>query len=817
MGGVAPPVGYNLWRVGAHYSAQSFTVPQGLPPFLPCNTCVNVNTPAIPSQPAAIPGAPNSPFLHVSYNEANSISQGCTPPPSPTASFLAADGQCYQSQIYFAKYSAPGGISIPAGTNPVQLSFFWLCVGGAQSFGEVLYSTTGPTGPWFGLTSSVTSTAQLRNRSTWQADTITLPIARPSNLWIAFRFVNNNTTAASDPPLAVDAVRVFERVVASPVLTLDNATPNPVCAGSTLTVTYTAQNFPPGTVYTAQLLDGANNIVASASGASPIALAIPATTPSGTYTLRVQANTNPVTNSNTLPITVVNVQSLSCSANPNPTQPGTAVTLTLNGTNLPAGPFNIQMNPGDGSPVQSQNGVAALPHSFNHTYAAAGTYTVTFTITHPASGCTGTCQVPVTVQPPTGNTIDLVSVNPASVCAGGNVTVTFTPSGTFNAGNLFRVQLSDGSGSFATPQNIGVGAASPIVATVPAATPSGTYKVRVVSTSPVVISDTADLTVVNLSGLTCGYNPTPALAGTPTSLTLAGNGLPGGVFNILLDANGDGTPDYTQNGVTLPHAINHTYPASGTYTATFTVTHVASGCTGTCNVSVQVQGQGLSALTLSPSVLCAGETFSVSYTSSGVTFNPGNTFTVEVRDGGGNVVFSCPTPGTSVSGSLSCTVPAGTPPGTYTVQVSSSDPVYSSGTLSLTVSAPPVADFAPDANLRFCLGTPIAFTDRSQNAVSVRWDFGDGATSTDRNPTHTYTAPGSYTVTLTAQVSSTCTDQLQRTVEILPLPTAAFTAQPPSLLLPEQNTLTLTNTSSGAATYQWDFGNGQTSTAPNPT
>ncbi|MCX7607269.1 MAG: gliding motility-associated C-terminal domain-containing protein, partial [Bacteroidia bacterium] len=71
--------------------------------------------------------------------------------------------------------------------------------------------------------------------------------------------------------------------------------------------------------------------------------------------------------------------------------------------------------------------------------------------------------------------------------------------------------------------------------------------------------------------------------------------------------------------------------------------------------------------------------------------------------------------------------------------------------------------------------------------------------------------------TLTAQVSSTCTDQLQRTVEILPLPTAAFTAQPPSLLLPEQNTLTLTNTSSGAATYQWDFGNGQTSTAPNPT
>jgi hypothetical protein len=63
---------------------------------------------------------------------------------------------------------------------------------------------------------------------------------------------------------------------------------------------------------------------------------------------------------------------------------------------------------------------------------------------------------------------------------------------------------------------------------------------------------------------------------------------------------------------------------------------------------------------------------------------------------------------------------------------------------------PPVASFTAGAN-----GTSVAFSDTSQagpgdSPIAARtWDFGDGTTSTDQNPTHAYAVPGTYTVTLT--------------------------------------------------------------------
>ena len=75
-------------------------------------------------------------------------------------------------------------------------------------------------------------------------------------------------------------------------------------------------------------------------------------------------------------------------------------------------------------------------------------------------------------------------------CTGANVNVPYTATGIFNPGNIFTAQLSNASGSFATPVNIGTLAniaSGTINATIPAGSSGGTgYRIRVVSNNPSV-------------------------------------------------------------------------------------------------------------------------------------------------------------------------------------------------------------------------------------------------------------------------------------------------------------------------------------------
>lgn len=58
------------------------------------------------------------------------------------------------------------------------------------------------------------------------------------------------------------------------------------------------------------------------------------------------------------------------------------------------------------------------------------------------------------------------------------------------------------------------------------------------------------------------------------------------------------------------------------------------------------------------------------------------------------------------------------------------------------------ADFSADITSSCTIPTEVSFTNLSNNGDSYSWDFGDGNTSTSTNPTHSYAANGSYTVTL---------------------------------------------------------------------
>lgn len=114
--------------------------------------------------------------------------------------------------------------------------------------------------------------------------------------------------------------------------------------------------------------------------------------------------------------------------------------------------------------------------------------------------------------------------------------------------------------------------------------------------------------------------------------------------------------------------------------------------------------------------------------------------------------------------------------------------------------------------------TVVHLTNHSTGTVepAFLWDFGDGITSTLAHPTHTYTAPGTYTVTLIAY-GECAPDVATATLLVRSLPeeppVAAFSTGP---LCPGE-VVTFTNESSGAIWWHWAFGDGGTSTHYSPT
>jgi len=103
-----------------------------------------------------------------------------------------------------------------------------------------------------------------------------------------------------------------------------------------------------------------------------------------------------------------------------------------------------------------------------------------------------------------------------------------------------------------------------------------------------------------------------------------------------------------------------------------------------------------------------------------------------------------------------------------------------------------------------CTNTSLA--DRS-----FQWNFGDGNTATDINPTHLYSTAGTYTITLIANDPGTCnlTDTTRQTITVANNPTANFSFAPAQ---PIENTpTTFTNqSSSDAVNFIWNYGDGDT-------
>jgi len=142
-------------------------------------------------------------------------------------------------------------------------------------------------------------------------------------------------------------------------------------------------------------------------------------------------------------------------------------------------------------------------------------------------------------------------------------------------------------------------------------------------------------------------------------------------------------------------------------------------------------------------------------------------------------------------------------------------------TYDITVMPVPVPQFTADpwTQVFKTTGNPVIFTNTTNAGTwNWLWRFGDGTTSTEMNPHHNYTQIGDYNVTLIAGNAS-CTDSVKHSVSVLPpAPVADFDSIPSGcapLFVNISNTSL--NTDLPGTTYHWDFGDGSTSTAKNPT
>ncbi|MBL4658294.1 MAG: PKD domain-containing protein, partial [Flavobacteriales bacterium] len=315
-------------------------------------------------------------------------------------------------------------------------------------------------------------------------------------------------------------------------------------------------------------------------------------------------------------------------------------------------------------------------------------------------------------------------------------------------------------------------------------------------TYTVVVTDatgcTASGSVTILPG--AGGCPTPTALFTSTSTGLNANFFDGSLTtppaNYFWDF-GDGFASGVQNPA-------HTYPSPGTYTVCLTVTD-SCGTNSLCQI-ITIVGGGC------PTPTAAFTSTSVGLTATfldGSTANGAATYLWDFSDG-----FTSTLQNPSHTYSFAAT---------YNVCLTVTD---SCGTATICQNVSVTAGACPTPTAAYTYtvaGLDVSFNDGSTvtGTASYFWDFGDGTTLSAQNPANLYSAAGTYNVCLT--VTDTCgSATICQLITVggggCPTPTTAFASTSVGL----DATFIDGSTTSGPATYAWDFGDGATSTLQSP-
>ena len=259
------------------------------------------------------------------------------------------------------------------------------------------------------------------------------------------------------------------------------------------------------------------------------------------------------------------------------------------------------------------------------------------------------------------------------------------------------------------------------------------------------------------------------------------------------------TWDFGDGGGANGFSAEHTYSAPGTYTVILEVVSV-NGCKNSEQQDVVVYDDFTAGFSAQGSLLCTNsEIIFVNAISDELQEVTSHTWTIN---------------GVEVSGTTHLNY-LFTEPGIYTIGLTTELGSCSSTYAEIVeVQEGPSASFiVSDA----CTGTGIEFANTSTGPLNAYlWDFGDGTTSSLKDPVYTYDDPGDYIVRLTVTNEAGCETYAEQLVTVHALPQALFSTELACSELPVRFIDESFVANANIESWQWDFGNGITSTEQNP-
>jgi len=136
-----------------------------------------------------------------------------------------------------------------------------------------------------------------------------------------------------------------------------------------------------------------------------------------------------------------------------------------------------------------------------------------------------------------------------------------------------------------------------------------------------------------------------------------------------------------------------------------------------------------------------------------------------------------------------------------------------SGTSAIAVGAPPPTPSFTITPTHSCAGSPVHFNSTATGVFNhYAWDFGDGNSDTTADPVHVFTVPGTFTVDLVTMYNECPSIHFDLT-EYVDSPSAVINYHYDCIPKKE---IAFGDSSLGDNTHLWQFGDGTTSTAPDP-